>query len=250
MAELRGPAISRRLGILVLAGAVVPVLARADGETPLSRTLSPQPNVPPPGAAPTGSPLASAPAVPGAIDKSKTYYVFFSQNIDAASMRALRRQLTLLVEAGVTRITIVINSLGGAIGPMLITYSFIRALPATIDTHVQSIVASAATMLFLAGQQRSADRNARFLFHPIATTIAGTFDSTAMRDQMDQLAVAEDTVLAIYKDRTKLSDQELQRFDHGQVTYDADQARRSGVIQTVADLKIPGDQAARMVFLD
>ena len=133
---------------------------------------------------------------------------------------------------------------------MLITYSFIRALPATVNTHVQSIAASAATMLFLAGQERSADRNARFLFHPIATTIAGTFDSTGMREQMDQLTIAQDTVQQIYKDRTKLSDQELDRFNHGQVTYNADQARRSGVVQTVADLKIPGGQAARMLFLD
>ena len=234
MVACREPAFGRRAGLLALAAAI-PGPAWADGEAPVPRTLSP----------PAGMPLQA-----GGIDKTKAYYVFFNEAIDATSMRALRRQLTLLVEAGVTQVTLVVNSLGGAVGPMLVTYGFIRALPITVNTHVQSIAASAATMLFLAGQGRSADRNARFLFHPLSTTIAGSFDTAGMHDQMEQLAVSQDIVTNIYKDRTKLSDQELARFNHGQVTYSAEQARQSGVVQTVADLKVPGGQAARMLFLD
>ncbi len=247
-----------RRGALTLLGLGLPAAALADSAPPLS-----QPTTTPPLAAPTvprpAAPTLTAPATPpklapstivNGIDKSKLYYVFFNQTIDTGSMRTLRRQLVTLVEAGVAEIDLVIESPGGALEPTLMTYSFIRALPARINTHGQGLVASAANILYLAGEKRTADRNARFFFHPTQGTDSGTVTAEQLRDREADFAAIDGMVVDIYRDRTTLPPDEIARFGRVQVFYTAEQARAFGVVQTVADLAIPGNQAARILFLD
>jgi ATP-dependent protease ClpP protease subunit len=76
-------------------------------------------------------------------------------------MRTPRRQLANLVEAAVSEVTLRIDSPGGLLEPTLITDGVIRALPTKINTQAQGIVQSSATLLFVAGQERLTDRNAR-----------------------------------------------------------------------------------------
>ena len=222
---------------------------------PAPSTEAPAPSSPPPTSLPAPTPppaqaVRRPPPPPAAIDRTKSYYVFFDQNIDVASMRSLRRQLTTLVEAGVSDITLVIDSAGGLLEATLITYSFIRALPARINTHAQGYVQSAATILFLAGQERSADRNVRFLFHPSRSPINGLMDEQQVRESLMGMSTVRDVVGEIYRDRTSLSDQEIDRFSRETAIYTAAQALAAGVIQTVADLRIPGDGKARILFQD
>lgn len=241
---------SRRGALLLLAGAVIPAVARAQG-TPLVPPVTP-PTIPPitsPVAPQTGPPRP-IPLPATAIDKTKVYYVFFDQTLDVASMRTLRRQLATLVEAGVSEITLVIDSPGGQLEPTLITYSFILALPARINTHAQGFVQSAATLLYLAGQARSADRGARFLFHPSQALVTGLMDEKQVLERAQSFDIVKSVVTQIYHDRTTLPASETERFEHDTVVYTAEQARTFGVVQTVADLRIPGDGKAKILFLD
>ncbi len=254
---------SRRGALLLLAGAAVPTLARAQGTPANPAPVIPPPTVPSP-AIPTPTvphlplpgvpPISAAPRpalTPGSpIDKTKAYYLFFDQQIDVASMRTLRRQLTTLVEAGVTDITLVIDSPGGQVEPTLITYSFILALPARIATHAQGFVQSAATLLFLAGQDRSADRYARFVFHPTQSVVNGVMAEQQIRERVAAFDEVVDVMTQIYHDRTTLSPADIERFTRETVVYTAEQARAAGVVQTVADLRIPGDNKSRILFLD
>ena len=223
-------------------------------QTPAPHTTTPQtitlpaPQVVAPAVPPLSPPKLSGPAAP--IDATKAYYLFFDQTIDANSMHALRRQLATLVEAGVSQITLVINSPGGLVSQVLITYSFIRSLPATINTHAVGLVASAGNILFLAGENRSADRSARFLFHPSTVSLLGTLDGPQLKEKVTQDDAIEGMLTQIYRDRTGLTDEDIQRFGHGEVIYTAEQAQRLGIAQNVADLKLPGGQAARILFLD
>lgn len=229
----------RRTALLTLGAALLPISAHADA--------GPSPVLPaPPPAAP---PKAAAPAA-GAVDKSKAYYLFFEQTIDVASMKALRKQLVTLVEAGVPEITIVMASPGGQLFPALTTYGFILSLPAIINTHAQGFVASAATVLFLAGQYRSADRSAGFVFHPSQTAVQGSFNEQQMKEQLSFMTDVEASVATIYRERTKLQDADIQRFQHETVIYGAEQALDLHIVQTVGDLRIPGGQKAKIQFVE
>ncbi len=252
MRRNQSEAVGRRVALLGLAGVMAPGVARAQ-VTPL----------PPSTAAPTPPPLVTTPAPPvvpapprpaapavTAIDKTKIYYVFFDQALDLNSMRGLRHQLTALVEAGVSQVVLVISSPGGQILETLVTYSFLRALPLQLSTHAQGIVASAATVLFLAGDGRSADPTAHFLFHPSQAPLAGVMSEQQMQEQSAQLRTVAETMEQIYRDRTKLTPEEIERFGRSQVVYTADQARELGVVQSVMGLKVPGPQTARIIFVE
>ena len=188
--------------------------------------------------------------VNGAIDKTKAYYVYFDQNIDVASMRALRRQCSLLAEAGVSRITIVLHSSGGLIDPTLTTFSFLRALPCTIDMHALGFIASAANLLFLVGERRTANRNCRFLFHPTTVPLSGTMNSDQMRDRVTQFDAVTASILEIYRERTTFTNDELSRFGREEVIYTAEQARQGGLVHDIQDLRIPDPSQARVVFVE
>jgi ATP-dependent protease ClpP protease subunit len=245
----------RRSALLLLASAGIPTALRAQGSLlpPETTPAAPPPTLPAtpaPTTTVTASPPHPASLPASAIDKTKSYYVFFDQNIDVNSMRALRRQLANLAEAGVSEITLVLDSAGGQIEPMLITYSFILALPTKINTHAQGFVQSAATLLFLAGQDRSADRYARFAFHPSQAPISGLMGEEQIRERAAAFATIGDVMAQICRDRTSLTDAEIARFGKELVYYTAEEARNSGVVQTVADLRIPGEGKSKILFMD
>lgn len=230
---------------MVMAGATVPSFAFAQDVPPAVVPL-----VTPP------APQAAAPPAPvrppgalGAIDRTKTYYLFFDQVIDVASMRAMRREMANLAEGGVKHIVLVLNSPGGAVEPMLITYSFIRALPVRIDTHAQGFVQSAATVLFLAGEGRTADHAARFLFHPSQLPLNGSVTEQQLRDRATQMDAVSDVIGGIYRERAAFPDGVTRQFEQSEVIVTADQAQQYGIVQSVDDLRIPGDGSAKITFL-
>ena len=243
---MRPASLSRRSLLLATAPALMPGFARAQSEAPPASAPLPLPSaptVPPP-------PRPVVPTVPPAIDPSRQYVVFFNQAITTATMRALDRQLVTLTEAGVGHITLVVNSPGGLVYEALTAYSLIRALPAEINTHAVGFVASAATTLFLAGARRTADRNARFLFHPTQAPAGVSATAQETRDRLAMFGTVDNIVSDILRDRTTLAPAEIDRFERQEVFYTAQQALEAGIVQEIADLRIPGEGKARTVFLD
>jgi len=104
--------------------------------------------------------------------------------------------------------------------------------------------------LFLAGQERSADRDARFLFHPSQSVVTGLLGEQQFRERLTAFDAITDAMTQIFRDRTKLSPSEIDRFGRETVIYTAEQARAAGVVQTVGDLRIPGGGKAKILFMD
>jgi len=253
--------LSRRRTLLLLTSAMIPAAAYADE---LSAQISPTPTptptpslpggfrLPTPVTPPSSTPVSNAaPPVSslGPIDKTKAYFMFFQRNIDLVSAKALRTDLVALVEGGVTDITLIINSPGGLLAPSLQLYSLIRSLPVKIKTHGQGIVASAANLLMLAGEERTADKVTRFFFHPSQSPIIGTFNSVQFDDQLLVMREYENMLAEIYRERTKIPEADIDRFKHGSVPYDAAKALEYGVIHKIHPLEIPS-QKAKLVFAD
>ena len=252
--------LNRRRALLLLTGAILPAAAYADEvSTPLSPTPTPTTptlpggfRLPIPVTSPSATPAPSAATTAsslGPIDKTKAYFIYFQRSIDLISAKALRTDLVALVEGGVTDITLVINSPGGLLAPSLQLYSLIRSLPAKIKTHGQGIVASAANLLMLAGENRTADSTTRFFFHPSQSPIIGTFNSVQFDDQVLVMREYENMLADIYRERTKIPEGDIDRFKHGSVPYDAAKALEYGVIHKIHALEIPS-QKAKLVFVD
>jgi len=196
----------------------------------------------------TAPAVASPAPVLGQIDKAKPYYLYFQRSLDVLSTNHLRDALVKLVESEVADITLVLNSVGGLVAPTLHLYNLIRSLPVTIKTHGQDLVASSATILILAGDQRTADMGTRFWLHGMSGPLITQMNTPQFEEQMQLFHDQESIFERIYKERTKIPSSDLEKIKHETITYDAETALQHGIISQITPLKLPA--RAKLVFFD
>jgi ATP-dependent protease ClpP protease subunit len=187
-------------------------------------------------AAPAEAPaLASAGEAPQANEtvgaSGRTHY--FLQQSNLVSLKLLEREIAESLLAGAEEITIVLSSPGGLLLPMLEFYRSLKSLPVKIKTHAAGPVASAATILFLAGDERSADPRATFMFHPVSVTMNTAADAyQALRIERQRL-LFEMTLHNIYKERTRLSNPTIERFGREELVFNCEMAIEHGIIDRI-----------------
>lgn len=92
--------------------------------------------------------------------------------------------------AGCSKVRVNINSIGGDLFFGVAAYNTLRALGAKIETHVIGIAASAATMIFCAGDERIAEPGCVFMGHGASVYMQqrGFFNDKSLRAAADELA--------------------------------------------------------------
>jgi len=132
----------------------------------------------------------------------ETRTLIISQGIDAQLARNIYSRLILLEKDNDEKpITVIINSPGGSADSGFGIYDMLRFVKPSIITVTAGLCASAAVILFLAGEKdkRFALPNARFLIHQPSTSAVGPaadLEITAneilkMRDQFNVIISAE-----------------------------------------------------------
>ena len=71
-----------------------------------------------------------------------------------------------------------------------------------------------------------------------------------MQERLTQVDTVQRLLASIYQDRTRLTDEQISRFARSEVILTAQQAVEAGIVQTVVDLRIPGGQTAKVLFLE
>jgi ATP-dependent Clp protease protease subunit len=128
--------------------------------------------------------------------------MIISQEIDAQLARSIYSRLILLEKDNAENpITVIINSSGGSADSGFGIYDMLRFVKSPIITLTAGLCASAAVIIFLAGEneKRFALPNARFLIHQPSTSAVGPaadLEITAneilkMRDQFNVIISAE-----------------------------------------------------------
>lgn len=87
-------------------------------------------------------------------------------NINEENFMLLNKFISTL-NKDVSTIKINISSFGGSTTTAIAIYNYLKRLPYKIITNNTGEVSSAALILYLAGQERYAEDNTRFLIHPI-----------------------------------------------------------------------------------
>lgn len=94
-------------------------------------------------------------------------YVGFNATIDRNSIAKLLQLVGIIVEKRPRpkAIVLCLSSEGGMMEPAFYAYEILRSLPVGVATHNVGLVASAANVLFMAGNVRFASPRTSFLFH-------------------------------------------------------------------------------------
>jgi ATP-dependent protease ClpP protease subunit len=120
-------------------------------------------------------------------------------------LKKLERELMYDVEMPTIRIHI--NSDGGELHSGLGGMDFIQSLKCRTVTIAEGVCASAATFLFLGGDQRQVTRNSYLLIHQLGSEFWGKYEN--MKDEMDQCDRLMKRMKRIYLRETALPSEKL-----------------------------------------
>jgi ATP-dependent protease ClpP protease subunit len=130
-------------------------------------------------------------------------------------MKKLERELfaalyTLGIYVTVPTITLHIQSDGGNLNAGLGCMDFLRRMKARIITIVEGVCASAATFLFLGGDERVVTQNSYLLIHQLSSEFWGNYED--MKDEMKFSDQLMKQMKKIYLRETSIPEVKLDRL--------------------------------------
>lgn len=130
------------------------------------------------------------------------------------------------------RPTVRINSPGGSADEGIAIYNLLKRHPGGVDTHNESIAASAASVIFLAGDKRTMERGSKLMIHCAHCVAIG--NSGDMKKMADVLTAYDASLAAIYADTMNIDTDQILALMAEETWYDAEAAVESGLATDMA----------------
>lgn len=130
-------------------------------------------------------------------------------------------------------IKLFITSHGGLVYQVFSAIDTIQGLKVPVHTYCQGIVASAGTLLSLAGKRRFITENSYMLIHEIRAGTWGKF--THMCESMENSKQLMDHIKEYYVKRTKLTAEELDEQLKKDVTWNAKTCLEKGLVDEIIE---------------
>ena len=131
------------------------------------------------------------------------------------------------------KITVRINSPGGDVFDGIAIYNALRDHPAQITTKIESLAASMASVIALAGDEVQAQKNAMYMIHdPWAIVGGNQYDLRETADILQKISV---NMIDIYSERSDIGKRELKTLMKAETWFTAKEAHDRGLIDTVLE---------------
>ena len=99
-------------------------------------------------------------------------------------------------------ITVHVNSIGGSLYAGLAIYNRLKGLAANITTINDALAASAASIIFQAGDTRKVNAGSNLMIHEAASFLYGFYQVADLKSAIKQLEAHNKTAVAAYAERT------------------------------------------------
>ena len=141
---------------------------------------------------------------------------WFGEGITGSSVTSALKEL------GNKRATIRINSPGGVADEGIAIYNILKRHKAGVDTYNDSIAASAASIIFLAGENRYAAKGSRVMIHKASAVVWGNADE--VRKQAGVLDKYDESLIEIYSEHMAIEREEIAELMAAETWYTTDEA--------------------------
>ena len=145
------------------------------------------------------------------------------------------------------RITVRINSVGGDLFGGLSIYNLLRAHGGEVTTIVEGLAASAASIVAMAGHTVMGKGAMMMVHNPMMFTFG---DAEDHRQQAAVLDKARDSLLSVYKEKTGKTTAQLKKMLDAETWLTAEEAKREGFADEIADKPIKARASADAVVLN
>jgi ATP-dependent Clp protease protease subunit len=126
-----------------------------------------------------------------------------------------------------TRVTVRINSPGGVADEGIAIYNALKRHEGGVDTVVDSLAASAASIIALAGENRATAKGGRWMIHRALTFAIG--NANDMTKAAEILTTYDESLVSIYKDYMDADEDEIMQLLTAETWYTADAAIEAGL---------------------
>jgi ATP-dependent Clp protease protease subunit len=195
-----------------------------------------------------GMPPIQPPLIPHALPPA---FVSFSAEIVPKTIETLLATMANLTNQGYREIHLLLTTPGGSVMHGIAAYNVLRGLPITLVTHNVANVDSIGTVLFLAGERRYACRQATFMLHGVAFSVATptNFFEKNLGERLASVRADQERIKAIYHDRAGINPNDAEHFFLGEVTMSAGDAVNRGLVHELRDVQVPaGSPVLQLVF--
>jgi ATP-dependent Clp protease protease subunit len=144
------------------------------------------------------------------------------------------------------RATVRINSPGGSADEGIAIYNVLKRYQGGIDTVNEALAASAASVVFLAGETRIMSSGSRIMIHRALTIEIGNADR--MRKTADVLEAYDKSLVEIYSNYMSDSEESIMALLSAETWYNADNAVSSGLATAKSERKTKAKAAMAAWF--
>lgn len=123
------------------------------------------------------------------------------------TIEILRKELNRLTELKVSKIDVLINSYGGDVNHGLAIYDALKDHPAEVTTYINGMCASAATIIFCAGDVRKISKNALFLIHKCSSVAWG--NENELEAALAAQKAVNDRMVSIYVENSTTKEADI-----------------------------------------
>ena len=110
------------------------------------------------------------------------------------------------------KVTFRINSVGGDADAGKAIFTRIREMDAETTTIVDGLAASAASIIFMAGDKRQMSVGSQLMIHGASTLLIGYYNANDTKDVLNMLKNYDNSLMEIYKDRTNNSEESISKM--------------------------------------
>jgi ATP-dependent Clp protease protease subunit len=152
---------------------------------------------------------------------------------DEVTPKQFKKDLDALGD--IDTLNIYINSDGGDVFAAHAIYSMLKRHKATKNTYVDGLAASAASLIFMVGDNRIMPSNAMLMVHKAWTIAVGNSDD--FRKMADDLDKIEESIIGIYQERTGQSHEKIVELMTAETWMTAEDAKQLNFTDETNDEK-------------
>ena len=131
-------------------------------------------------------------------------------------------------------ITIHINSPGGELYAGVAIYNRLKALSGTVTTINDGLCASAASLIFQAGDIRRMNKGSNLMAHGVSCLLYGYYNAQDLKGLIKQINAHNDVAMSIYMERSGKTKEEVKNLLNGETWLTGEDAVEAGLADEVA----------------
>lgn len=137
------------------------------------------------------------------------------------------------------KVTFRINSVGGDADAGKAIFTRIREMNAETTTIVDGLAASAASVIFMAGDKRQMSVGSQLMIHGASTLLLGYYNANDTKDVLNMLKNYDTSLVEIYADRTDNSEESIAKWLKNTTWMTASEAVEKGFADEVINATEP-----------